>query len=187
MNSGKKTVSTAAQLLRGSALTACVLMLGSHPAGPRFELPPGFELAIYAQDLEHITGIDMRADGTVILTRSDPRDRYEITPAHDDEPISVRRVAAELAPPDPALTQVADTQTGARVQFEWHPDSGELTLQPGAAQPLAGRDIPSSPATLRLARTLATHPHTDVTLAPDDTLFVADTRAGIVYRVGAAR
>jgi len=186
MNLGKETVSTVAQLLRGSALAACVLMTSAtNPAGPTLDLPPGFELAIYARDLEQITGIEMRADGTLILTREDPLDRYEITPAHDDEPVSIRRVAAELAPPDPVLTQVADAQTGGRVEFEWHPESGELTLRPGAER-LVGHDIPSSPSTVRLARTLATQPHTDVTLAPDDALFVADMRAGIIYRVDAA-
>jgi len=149
-------------------------------------LPAGFERTEYAHGVGPISGLEMRDDGTLIITRGDPRDRYEITPPHDDEPISIRRVAAELSPRITAATQAAETRAGGFVRFEWHPDSGELTWTQTEPARAAGRDVSLSPATLRLARTLSMQPFTNVRLAPDGALFVADTHAGVIYRVSRA-
>jgi glucose/arabinose dehydrogenase len=189
MISGNALVSTGARLLRVAlAMLAGIAGAAAGSNGPAVALPAGFDRIEYASGFEQITGIEMLADGTLVVTRQDPRDRYEITPAHDGEPLSIRRVAVELARRDQAVAHpVVDTRARSFVRFEWHPDSGELTWTQSEPAQVAGRDVPLSAKTVRLAHTLATQPFMDVAIAPAGALFVADTKTGVIYRVSDAR
>ena len=179
-------VSKAARFLRSGMLAGIAGIVVFAPNSPPLAvtLPAGLERFEYARGFEQITGIEILADGTLLVTRQDPRDRYEISPAHDGEPLGIRRVAVELAPRDGAVAHaVVDTDARGFVRFEWHPDSGELTWAQSEPAQVPDRDVPLSAVTERLARGLATAPFMDVAFAPDGTLFVADTKAGIIYRV----
>jgi hypothetical protein len=89
------------------------------------------------------------------------------------------RVAAELdraTGTDPATLA---TRAPRFVEMRWNAASGELaySVNPGTGVRV---DVPGP--TLAFARRLARR-HAEVALAPDGSLFVADARAGAVWRV----
>lgn len=170
MKSGITTVSA-------SALCILAAVLGD-PAAPRLEVPAGFTASVYACGIEGARDIDMRADGTLTLRGGD--ERFEIAPPTADAPVMVMRVAAELDTAQAADRAMLAVQAPSFVRLKWNAGAGELGY---VLTPAVGTGISVAPQTLRLARRLARHRGADVALAPDGTLFVADSRAGAVWRV----
>lgn len=170
MKSGFITVSS-------SLLCILAAVLGD-AAAPRLDVPDGFTASVYALGIDGARDIDMRADGTLTL-RGDG-ERFEIVPPTAEEPVMVMRVAAELDESADAQPAMLATRAPGFVRLRWNAGSGELGYE---LTPALGAGIPVSPQTLRLARRLARHHRADVALAPDGTLFVADARAGAVWRV----
>jgi hypothetical protein len=160
----------------------CVLAGSWNDAEPRLVVPPGFTASVYARGIDAPRNLDVRPDGT--LTLDGGRDRFEIAPATADQPLTVMRVAAEL--------DTLGRRDGAGVamiaprfvKLRWNADSGELAY---SLRPDTGARIPIARRTLDLARRFAQARKTDVAMAPDGTLYVADTRAGAVWRVRPAR
>jgi hypothetical protein len=170
VKSGITTVSS-------SLLCILAVVLGG-PAAPQLDLPKGFTASVYARGIEGARDLGMRPDGTLTL-RGDG-ENFEIVPPTADEPVMVLRVAAELDTTDAADPATLAVQAPRFVQLRWNAGSGELGY---VLTPAAGAGIPVSPQTLRLARRLTRHHRADVALAPDGSLFVADPRAGAVWRV----
>ena len=163
MTAGNTQVSRLCAVL--SALTlGSVLAVGqaAQPA-PRLDLPRGYAASLYVSGIAGARDLALTADGTLMLNGGAPHDRYEISPPTADTPVTIMRVAPELdAPEAPQAVRL----------FAYSPDAG------------AGRSrFPVAPQTLALARALERETYADVAVAPDGTLFVADSRAGAVWRV----
>lgn len=124
------------------------------------KVPEGFTARVYARDLAGARELRIAADGTLRLRCNAAT--FEITPPRDDSPMLVLRVATEL-------------------------DNAEATPAAALAAPLNFATmtipLPISMETLALARELDQLTATDVALSPDGTLYVADARAGVVYKV----
>ncbi|HTU66064.1 MAG TPA: hypothetical protein VMF52_08950 [Steroidobacteraceae bacterium] len=147
---------------------------------PHLLVPDGFVASVYARDLPGARALAIEPDGT--LTLRGRRDTYEILPPRDDQPVTVMRVATELDDLDDAAAENATLAVSVPgfVHLSWHADSSEIAYTVASG---AGAGIPVPPRTLALARTLASARFTDVALAPDGTLFVADPRRGTVWQI----
>jgi hypothetical protein len=165
-----------------SSSVLCILAAvnGGAPA-PRLDVPHGYTARMYAQGLEGVSRLDVRADGT--LTLDGTHERFEIAPPNADQPVTVMRVAAELdaAHADTAPLSLASPRL---VQMRWNSRSGELDY---VVLPAADRGVSVTPSTLALARRLANRRHGDVAFGPDGTLYFADSRAGAVWRIERSR
>jgi hypothetical protein len=162
-----------------SLLYVLVAVQGGATA-PRLSVPRGFAADLYVAGIPGARELMVRADGTLMLDGRTPRDRFEIQPSTADRPVTVLRVAADLTAPESAANAALVVQAPRFVQLRWDASSGELGV---ALPPAATTGIPISPGTLALARVLARRRGADVALAPDGNLFVADSRAGAVWRV----
>jgi hypothetical protein len=145
---------------------------------PCIELPPGFTATVYARGIDGASDLALRPDGTLTL-RGDA-EHFEITPPTDDAPVTVMRVATGLDAVGRLSQPAVAVQAPHFVRMRWDARSGELAYV--VTHHVAER-MPVAPQTLALARTLARHHHADVALAPDGTLFFADSRAGAVWRI----
>jgi hypothetical protein len=123
-------------------------------------VPEGFTARVYARNLAGARELHVDADGTLRVRGNEAT--FEIRPPRDDSPLMILRVATEL-------------------------DQEGLTPAAPLAAPLESETmtipIPVSMEILALARELDQLKSTDVALSPDGTLYVADARAGIIYRV----
>ena len=144
---------------------------------PRLDVPRGYTASVYASGIRGARDLDVRADGTLTLRGADAR--FEIVPATADAPLTVMRVAAELEAPV-GSNEATAMKSPRFIEMSWDGASGELGY---ALMPAEGAGIPVSPQTLALARKLAHHHAADVAMAPDGSLFVADSRAGAVWRI----
>jgi len=147
---------------------------------PRLDVPRGYTASVYASGIRGARDLDVRADGTLTLRGTDAR--FEIAPPTADAPLTVMRVAAELEELEAPVTsnEATAVQSPRFIAMRWDGASGELGY---ALTPAASAGIPVSPQTLALARKLAHHHAADVAMAPDGSLFVADSRAGAVWRI----
>jgi hypothetical protein len=154
------------------------LVGGAVPVTPPLDLPPGFSASLYASGIDGARDLHVRGDGTITLRGAD--DRFEILPATADQPVTVMRVAAELAAPRSTTPATLAVQAPRFVRMRWNSTSGELAYALASAD---GTSIPVSPHVLALAHALDHRPDADVVIAPDGSLFVADSRAGAVWRI----
>jgi hypothetical protein len=162
-----------------SAQLLCILAaVHGDDLSPRLDVPRGFAASVYASGIDGARDLDVRADGTLTLRSGD--DRFEIAPPTADAPVTVMRVAAELDSAPAAHDAAIAVQAPRFVRMRWDAASGELAYALTRAD---GAGIPVSPQTLTLARVLAHRHDADVAMAPDGSLFVADSRAGAVWRV----
>jgi glucose/arabinose dehydrogenase len=136
---------------------------GAAPPSNGLVVPKGFTASLYASGIAGARDLAVAADGTLELNGRGPGERYEISPATADAPVTVMRVATELdALEAPRIVRL----------FAYPLDSSARV--PGARV---------APQTLALAHALERQDFADVALAPDGSLFVADSRAGAVWRV----
>jgi glucose/arabinose dehydrogenase len=164
-----------------SAGLLCILVAVQDGAiAPRLDVPRGFTANLYARGIPGARHLAVLPDGRILLQGRGRSDCFEIAPPTADEPVTVMRVATELDAPDAAADATLAVHAPNFVQLRWNAASGELAY---ALTPDAGQGIPISPQTLTLARSLARHRHSDVALAPDGTLFLADSRAGAVWHI----
>jgi len=157
----------------------CVLVAArSDEAASRLDIPPGFTASLYASGIDGARDIDVRADGTLTLRGGEGQ--FEISPPTADEPVTVMRVAEELAAPRAIDPTTLAVQSPRFVRLRWNAGSGELDYALTADD---GASIPLATQTLALARRLDRRRDADVAIAPNGTLFVADSRAGAVWRI----
>ena len=159
-------------------LCILVAVLGD-PASPSLDVPRGFTASVYASGIDGARDLVVRPDGTLTL-RGDA-DRFEIQPSTADAPVTVLRVAPELDEPRSADDAALAVQAPRFVQMRWDASSGELAYALTPAANATGIPVPAQ--TLALARTLAHRPDADVAMAPDGSLFLADSRAGAVWHI----
>jgi glucose/arabinose dehydrogenase len=160
-----------------SGLLCILAAVHGDTARPRLDVPHGFTASVYARGITGARDLTLLPDGTLTLTSGGQR--YEIAPPTADSPATLMRVAAELdraTGTDPATLA---TRAPRFVEMRWNAASGELaySVNPGTGVRV---DVPGP--TLAFARRLARR-HAEVALAPDGSLFVADARAGAVWRV----
>lgn len=146
-----------------SVLAVLATVLGGADT-PILDVPPGFIASEYVRGIPGAHDISVGADGTVRLRGHEGREVFEIVPPSGDAPVTVMRVAAELATRGPRTRITA---------LAAPPPQGDAVTY----------DLPVAAGTLALARTFAREEFADVALSPDGTLYVADARAGTVYRV----
>ena len=163
-----------------SSLLCIVAAAQGGAIAPRPNVPRGFTANIYARGIPGARDLTVLADGTITLRGHGSRDRFEIAPPTDESPLTVMRVAAELDAPHSSGDGALAVRAPSFVEMRWNEASGEIAY---ALIPKIGRGIPVAPRTLALARTLANQRYLDVALAPDGTLFLADSRAGAVWRI----
>jgi len=156
----------------------CVLAAAWDDGAPRLDVPRGFTASIYASGIDGARNLDVRPDGTLTLDGRD--DRFEIAPSTADEPVTVMRVAAELDASRGADVAALAARAPRFVELRWNANSGELRY---ALESAAGAGIAIAPRTLDLARRLARHHHANVAMAPDGSLYFADSRAGAIWRI----
>lgn len=159
--------------MKSGITTVCsglLCVLAAALAAPRIDVPAGFEASTYATGIAGARDVAVRPDGTVTLLGLTARDSYEIDPPLDAGPVTVMRVAMELD---------ADAHGPARmdraIQF--------ASLDTESASSAPARAIPVEPRTLALAQALDDEATLDVAIAPDGTLYVADSNSGRVWRV----
>lgn len=172
MKSGITTVS--------ASLLGVLAIVQGGGAAPRLDVPRGFSADLYARGIPGARDLAVQPDGTLTLLGRAHRDRFEIAPPTADAPVTVMRVATELDAPGIAADAMLPVQAPNFVHMRWNAASSELAY---ALTPEIGRGIPIAPQTLALARSLARRHHADVALAPDGAIFVADSRAGAVWRI----
>jgi hypothetical protein len=153
--------------LGASTLASFFAVVQAAEPAPRLDLPRGYTASLYVSGIAGARDLAVAADGTLQLNGGAPLDRYEISPPTADTPVTVMRVAPEL--------DAAEPPQAVRL-FAYSPEA-----RPG------GSNVPVAPQTLALARTLEREAYADVALAPDGTLYVADSRAGAVWRVRRGR
>jgi len=163
-----------------SSLLCILAAVQGGASAPRLDVPRGFTANIYARGIPGARDLTVLPDGTITLRGHASRDRFEIVPPTDDAPLTVMRVATELDAPRSSSDGTIAVHAPSFVQMRWNAESGEIAY---ALTPGIGRGIPISPQTLALARSLARHERSNVALAPDGTLFVADSRAGAIWQV----
>jgi hypothetical protein len=167
-----------------SSSVLCVLAAvnGGRPAS-RLDLPHGFTASVYARGLDGASKIEIRPNGT--LTLQGDGENFEIVPPTADEPVTIMRVAAGLEATvfDASVTALA-VPAPRFVRMRWDARSGELAYVLARD---AGAHVSVAPRTLALARALAERHHADVAMAPDGTLYYADSRAGDVWRIEPSR
>ena len=147
---------------------------------PRLDVPAGFTASLYVRGIGGARDLDVAPDGTLTLRGRAPDERFEIAPATDDRPLTVMRVAAGLGIPPATDAATVAVRAPHCVRLRWNAASGELGY---ALASDVGRRVVVAPRTLALARALARHREAAVALAPDGTMFVADSRAGAVWRI----
>jgi len=161
----------------------CILaaVLGDGP--PRPDVPRGYSASLYVSGIDGARDLDVRADGTLTLRAGE--DRFEISPPTADDPVTVMRVAPELDTPPAANAALADSALAVNaprlVRMRWDAASGQLAYALAPAKGTTGVRVP--PRTLALARSLAHRHDAEVAMAPDGSLFVADSSAGAVWRI----
>ena len=170
MKSGITTVS--------ASLLCIFAAVQGDDVSPCLDVPKGFTASVYVSGIDGARDLDVRADGTLTLRGED--EHFEIVPPTADEPVTVMRVAAELDAAGPTNETTVTVPSPRFVQTRWVAASGELAQ---ALAPDIGACIPMSPQTLALARRLERQHNADVAMGPDGTLFVADSRAGTVWRI----
>ena len=157
----------------------CVLVAAhGDEAAPRLDVPRGFDATLYASGIDGARDLDIQADSTVTLRGK--KGWFEISPPTPDEPVTVMRVAAELTAPraiDPTTLAVRSPHF---VRLRWDARSGELLYVLTSAE---GAGIPVSARTLALAHRLDQRRDATAAIAPDGSVFVADARAGAVWRI----
>jgi hypothetical protein len=163
-----------------SSLLAILAAVQGGTIASRPDIPSGFTASLYARGIPGARNLAVLPDGTLTLHGRVSRDRFEIVPPTDDAPVTVLRVAMELDAPRSRSDGTRAVQAPDFVQMRWNAASGEIAY---LLAPQIGRGIPVAPQTLALARSLSLHEHSDVALAPDGTLFVADSRAGAVWKI----
>jgi len=163
-----------------ASLLCVVAAVEAGAPAPQLHVPQGFSASLYVRGITGARELRLAADGTLTLRGTARDDRFEIVPPTDDSPATVMRVAAELDDPRATGTATRAVQAPRFVRLRWNAASGELdyTVAPAHAE-----RVPVAPRTLALARKLARQPQADVAIAPDGTLFVADSLAGAVWRV----
>jgi hypothetical protein len=171
-------------ITKGTSSLLCVFAAvnGAGPAS-RLELPHGFTASVYARGIDGATGLEILADGT--LTLQGDAERFEIVPPTADEPLTIMRVAAGLEDTVSDANATALTAQAPRfVRMRWNARSGELAYVLARD---AGAHVSVAASTLALARALAERHHADVAVAPDGTLYYADSEAGAVWRIAPSR
>jgi hypothetical protein len=163
-----------------SSSVLCILAaVNGGSATPRLDLPSGFTATVYARGIDGASDLALQPDGTLTL-RGD-HERFEIAPPRGDAPVTVMRVAPELDAADSAMDPTALALQAPRfVRLRWDADSGELAYVLASH---AGSRVPMPAQTLALARSLARKHDAQVALAPDGTVYFADSRAGAVWRI----
>lgn len=172
MKSGITTVS--------ASLLGILAVVQGGAGTPRLDVPPGFSADLYARGIPGARDLTVQPDGTLTLLGRAQRDQFEIAPPTADAPVTVMRVATELDAPEVVADAMLPVQAPNFVHLHWNAASSELAY---ALTPEIGQGIPVAPRTLALARSLARHHRADVALAPDGAIFVADSRAGAVWRI----
>jgi hypothetical protein len=159
----------------------CILALTQGGSvAPRLDLPQGFAASVYAQGLSGARNLTVLANGTLRLEGRTPEEIFEIAPQTADAPVTVMRVASGLDAPDAPAEATVAVHAPSFARMHWNAQSGELAYGLPRA---ASTGIPVAPRTLRLARLLASRHPANVALGPDGALFVADSRAGEVWRI----
>ena len=157
----------------------CILAAAlADDAAPRLDVPRGFAASVYASGIDGARDLELRTDGTLTLQGGDGR--FEISPPTADEPVTVMQVAPELDAPRRVEERSLAVQAPAFVRMRWDAGSGELAYAMPSPDVFG---IRVAPQTVALARALSHRHDADVELAPDGTLFVADSRAGTIWRV----
>lgn len=147
-------------------------------AAPRLDVPRGFNASLYASGIGGARDLDVQADGT--LTLRGGKGWFEISPPTRDEPVTVMRVAAELATRRAVNPATLAVRSPRFVRLRWDARSGELAYALTSAD---GAGVPVPAQTLALARRLDQRRDATATIAPDGSVFVADARAGAVWRI----
>jgi hypothetical protein len=139
------------------ALAPFLLLSASHDTATTLhalDLPPGFDMSIYATGLEGARGLTIDANGVLSVLTADSRMGYSIAPASGDMPVMVMLVAQDLQ----------DVPAGIRADAV----AARLLVTPGS------RDDQTPPAQDDAASAV---------LGPDGSLFVVDEAAGVIYRI----
>jgi len=147
-------------------------------AATRLDVPDGFSSSLYASGIDGAHDLDVRADGTITLRGAE--DLFEISPRTADQPVTVMRVAAELATSERDVAGMRAAASTHLVRLRWNARSGEIAY---VLMPAHTAGVAVSAQTLALARHLKLRRDADVAMAPDGGLFVADSRAGAVWHI----
>lgn len=137
------------------------------PASP--VAPPGFRMAVEARGLLDARSLHSGADGALLVDSVEAGFGYEIRPARPGEPVAVIEVATTLSGSPHRLEATAALEPGL---LHWDAALAQVTLP--AMKPMAGN---------RSKVWVTDSPHHSAVLADDGSVFVLDSRAGVVYRL----